>query len=131
GMGRAGQDKELGTLRAQILDRSRQEAVAPQRARDCPRQQACPHRLGGAGQRPRLRADEDRRCRRPTRLILAPCSARSRRSLATPEPAASKARRPALTVPCARRDRRSVGRDEGTALGSNKGTAQYEEQVMT
>src|SRR3954452_8485339 len=49
GMGCAGQDKELGTLRAQILDRSRQEAVAPQRARDRPRQQACPHRLGGAG----------------------------------------------------------------------------------
>jgi transposase len=34
GMGCAGQDKELGTLRAQILDRSCQEAVAPQRARD-------------------------------------------------------------------------------------------------
>ena len=49
GMGCAGQDKELGTLRAQILDRSRQEAVAPQRARDRARQQACPHRLGGAG----------------------------------------------------------------------------------
>jgi len=28
-----------------------------------------------------------------------------------------------LDRPCARRDRRSVGRDEGTALGSNKGTA--------
>ncbi len=62
------------------------------------RQQACPYRLGGAGQRTRLRADEDRRCRRPTRLILAPCSARSRRSLATPEPAESPARRPALTA---------------------------------
>src|ERR1700756_4058227 len=49
GMGCAGQDKELGTLRAQILDRSRQEAVAPQRAGDRARQQACPHRLGGAG----------------------------------------------------------------------------------
>ena len=91
--------KELGTLRAQILDRSRQEAVAPQRAGDRARQQACPHRLGGAGQRTRLRADEDRRCKRPTRLILAPCSARSRRGLATPEPAASQARRPALTAP--------------------------------
>jgi Transposase IS116/IS110/IS902 family len=75
GMGCAGQDKELGTLRAQILDRSRQEAVTPQRARDRARQQACPHRLGGAGQGTRLRADEDRRCWRPTRLILAPCSA--------------------------------------------------------
>lgn len=59
GVGCAGQDKELGTLRAQVLDRSRQKAVAPQRARDRARQQACPHRLGGAGQRTRLRADED------------------------------------------------------------------------
>jgi len=33
--------------------------------------------------------------------------------------------------PCARRDRRSAGRDEGTAFGSNKGTARYEEQAMT
>jgi hypothetical protein len=33
-MGCVGQDKELGTLRAQIPDRSRQEAVAPQRAGD-------------------------------------------------------------------------------------------------
>ena len=32
---------------------------------------------------------------------------------------------------CARRDRPSAGRDEGTALGSNKGTEQYEEQAMT
>ncbi|MGY3034303.1 hypothetical protein ACVIIV_003473 [Bradyrhizobium sp. USDA 4354] len=49
-------------------------------------------------ERTRLRADEDRRGRRPTCLILAPCSARSRRSLATPEPAASQARRLALTA---------------------------------
>ena len=41
GMGGAGQDRRLGTLRAEILDRSRQEAVAPQRAGDRPRQQAC------------------------------------------------------------------------------------------
>jgi hypothetical protein len=34
-----------------------------------------------------------------------------------------QARRPALTAPCARRERRSAGRDEGTAFGSNKGTA--------
>jgi len=114
------------------LDRSRQEAVAPQRAGDRARQQACPHRLGGAGQRTRLRADEDRRRRRrPTRVILAPCSARSRRSLATPEPAASQVRRAGLDRPCARRDRRSAGRDEATALGSNKATARYEEQAMT
>ena len=49
GMGCAGRNKELGTLRAQILDRKGQEAVAPQRAGDRARQQACPHRLGGAG----------------------------------------------------------------------------------
>jgi hypothetical protein len=28
-----------------------------------------------------------------------------------------------LDRPCARRDRRAAGRDEGTVLGSNKGTA--------
>src|SRR5258705_363666 len=49
GMGCAGQDKGLGTYRAQILDRSRQEAVAPQRVGDRARQQTCPHLLGGAG----------------------------------------------------------------------------------
>ena len=32
--------------------------------------------------------------------------------------------------PCARRDRRSAGPDEGTAVGSNKGTARHEEQAM-
>lgn len=36
-----------------------------------------------------------------------------------------------LDRPCARRDRRSASRDEGTAIGSNKGTARYEEQAMT
>jgi len=65
---------------------------------DRARQQACPHRLGRAGQRTRLRTDEDRRCRCPTRLTIAPCSAPSRRGLATPEPAASQAQRPALTA---------------------------------
>jgi hypothetical protein len=32
---------------------------------------------------------------------------------------------------CARRDRRCAGRDEGTALGTNKGTAQDKERSMT
>ena len=45
---------------------------------------------------------------------------------------AGASRKPGATAgldrPCARRDRRSAGRDEGTALGSNKGTARYEEQ---
>ena len=49
--------------------------------------------------------------------------------------AAGASRKPGPTAgldrPCARRDRRSVGRDEGTAFGSNKGTARYEEQAMT
>ena len=44
-------------------------------------------------------------------------------------------RKPSATAdldrPCARRDRRSAGRDEGTVLGSNKGTERYEEQAMT
>ena len=46
---------------------------------------------------------------------------------------AGASRRPSATAgldrPCARRDRRSAGRDEG--IGSNKGTARYEEQAMT
>jgi hypothetical protein len=48
---------------------------------------------------------------------------------------AGAGRRPGATAgldrPCARRDRRSAGRDEGTALGSNKGTERSEEQAMT
>jgi hypothetical protein len=48
---------------------------------------------------------------------------------------AGASRKPGATAgldrPCARRDRRSAGRDEGTTRGSNKGTAQYEEQAMT
>jgi hypothetical protein len=51
------------------------------------------------------------------------------------QPGNARASKPSATAdldrPCARRDRRSAGRDEGTALGSNKGTARYEEQAMT
>ncbi|MGY2891275.1 hypothetical protein ACVIHI_008389 [Bradyrhizobium sp. USDA 4524] len=75
-LGCAGQDKELGTLRVHILDRSRQEAATPQCARNHARQQTCPHRRGCAGQRTRLRDNQDRRCRRSTRLTIAPCLAR-------------------------------------------------------
>ncbi len=50
---------ELGAVRAQVLDRGGQEAPAPQRAGDRARQQAGPHRLGGAGQGPQLRGDEE------------------------------------------------------------------------
>src|SRR5260370_41665744 len=49
-VGCAGQGKVLGALWPQILDRSRQETIAPQRAGDCARQQARPHRLGGSQQ---------------------------------------------------------------------------------
>jgi hypothetical protein len=48
---------------------------------------------------------------------------------------AGASRKPSATAgldrPCARRDRRSAGRDEGTALGTNKGTARTEELSMT
>jgi len=37
-VGRAGQGQVLGALWPQILDRSRQETIAPQRAGDCARQ---------------------------------------------------------------------------------------------
>ena len=47
-VGCAGQGKALGTLWPQILDRSRQETIAPQRAGDCARQQAGPDCLGGS-----------------------------------------------------------------------------------
>jgi hypothetical protein len=36
-----------------------------------------------------------------------------------------------LDRPCARRVPRCAGRDEGTALGTNKGTTQDEEHAMT
>ena len=41
--------KNWEALRTQVLDGSRQKAVAPQRARDRACQQAWSHRLGGAG----------------------------------------------------------------------------------
>jgi transposase len=45
GMGRADQAEELGTPRAQVVDRGGQQATTPQRAGDRARQQARPHRL--------------------------------------------------------------------------------------
>ncbi|MGY4330962.1 transposase [Bradyrhizobium sp. LB7.2] len=59
-VGCAGQGQGLGALWPQILDRSRQETIAPQRAGDCARQQARPHRLGGSQQGARLRVRQDR-----------------------------------------------------------------------
>ena len=48
---------------------------APQRAGDCARQQAGPHRLGGSPQGARFRVRQDQ-CDAPACLILAPCSGR-------------------------------------------------------
>jgi len=59
------------------------------------------------------------------RAVLGAVKARPGNAGARREPSATAG----LDRPCARRDRRSAGRDEGTAaLGSNKGTARYEEQ---
>ena len=74
---------ELGALRAQVVDRGRQEAPAPQRAGDRARQQARPHRLGGARQGTRLRVRRRPMRQRPDlldpRAVLGP----SRRGLET------------------------------------------------
>ena len=58
-LGCTDQAEELGASRAQALDRGGQEAAAPQRARDCARQQTGPHRLERSGSWPELRGDED------------------------------------------------------------------------
>jgi transposase len=51
--------QDLGAPRAQTLDRSRQETIAPQRAGDCARQQARPHRLERSSSWPGLRDKRD------------------------------------------------------------------------
>ncbi len=112
-VGYAGQGKVLRALWPQILDRSRQETIAPQRAGDCARQQACPDRLGGSQQGTRLRMRQDGGDGVPSCLILAPCSGPSRRSLAAVEQDVGTARRPALTA-LARGASARAGRDEGT-----------------
>jgi transposase len=50
GTSRADEAADVGASRAQVLDRIRAEADAPQRAGDRARQQACPHRLGRSQQ---------------------------------------------------------------------------------
>src|SRR5438046_1773549 len=75
-VGCAGQGQVLGALWPQILDRSRQETIAPQRAGDCARQQARPDRLGGSQQGTRLRVRQDGGDGVPACLILAPCKGR-------------------------------------------------------
>jgi hypothetical protein len=61
------------------------------------------------------------------RAVLGAIKARPGNAGASRKPSATAG----LDRPCARRDRHSAGRDEGTALGSNKGTAQDEEHAMT
>src|SRR5437762_11149734 len=102
-VGCAGKGKVLGALWPQILDRSRQEPIAPQRAGDCARQQARADRLGGSQQGTRLRVRQDGADGVPTCLILAP---RARAVKGTP--GSGRARRRANTTagldgPCARR----------------------------
>jgi hypothetical protein len=82
--------KAVGAPWAQVVDRGGKKA--PQRAGDCARQQACPHR-GDSPQGALFRVRQDRCNGAPTSLILAP----SRRGLATPARAARPARRLALT----------------------------------
>jgi Transposase IS116/IS110/IS902 family len=89
-LGRAGQAEELGTLRAQTWDRSRQEAFAPQRAGDRARQQAGPHHLGGSQQGTQLRMHYDGCDGAPICLSVAPCSGPSKHDLETPVPEAAK-----------------------------------------
>jgi hypothetical protein len=59
------------------------------------------------------------------RTVLGAVKARPGNAGASRKPSATAG----LDRPCARRDPRSAGRDEGTALGSNKGTARYKEQA--
>lgn len=52
GLGHAHQARQLGALRAQILDRARPEKTASQRVGDSLGQQACPDRMERSGSRP-------------------------------------------------------------------------------
>ena len=124
GLGRADQTEKLGTLRAQALDRSRQEAIAPQRAGDRASQQIGPHCLGCTQQGAELRMHQQECDVAPTSLSVAPCSDRSTRGLATPKQEARSAATASLDRPlrAAPRDQRRLGRRNGLT-GTNKGTA--------
>ena len=84
GPGRAGEADDVGAPRAQVLDRSRQEAAAPQRAGNRARQQACSHRLGGSQQGAQLRMRQGQWDGVPICLSVAPCSVASRHGLEAP-----------------------------------------------
>jgi transposase len=58
GHAREGESEQMGGPWAQAVDRSRQEATAPQRACDCACQQACTYRLERTGSWSRLRGEQ-------------------------------------------------------------------------
>ena len=98
GLGRADQAEELGAPWAQALDRGRQEAAAPQRAGDCTRQQARPHRLERSRPAAATSSEEDdERSPNPhdPRAVLGAVKARPGIARAEVRPS----RRPALTAP--------------------------------
>src|SRR5262249_39398095 len=90
-------------------------------------QQARPHRLGGSSQGARFRVREDQWDGAPTCLMLAPCSGRSRRGLATLGQVASKARRPALTAPARGAPVHPQAGTKERPPSANKGTARSKE----
>jgi transposase len=113
-LGRAGEADDLGTPRAQALDRSRQEAPASKRPGDRACQQTRPHRMGGPQQGTQIRIHQDEYGGVPSCLSVAPCSEPPRRGLETPASEASQARRPALTALRAAPDvNRTPGRRNG------------------
>ncbi len=123
GLGGIDPAAELGALRAQAVDRSRQEAPAPQRAGDRTCQQARPYRLGGSQQGAQLRGHEDNCAVVPTCVRVAPCSGPPRRGLQTLELEPRQLRRPALTVPARDAPHNLQAGTKERPHGTNKGTA--------
>src|SRR5262249_15811330 len=128
GKGRA---KALGALWAQVVDRGGEEATAPQRARDCARQQARPHRLGGSQQGARLRVRQERCDGVQARLILAPSSEPSRRRRATLSRGARRVRRGGLTAVARGASLPVQAGTKERLPGANKGTARKQESTMS
>ncbi len=99
GLGRVGQDQGLGPLRAQSLDRWRQEEIAPQCAGDRARQQARTHRLGGSQQGAQIRGHEDNCAFVPTCVSVATVLGAIKAWPGDTDAVERQARRPALTAP--------------------------------
>jgi hypothetical protein len=112
------------------LDRSGQEAAAPQRAGDRTCQQARPYRLGGSQQGAQLRDHADKCAFVPTCVSVAPCSRPSRRGLQTLELEPRQLRRPALTVPARHAPRNVQAGTKERPHGTNKGTGTDQERAM-